>query len=55
MNSENSKTSDPHRLLLSLTDKINLKRNDKFVASSNLSIYYTWKNIKKSYKNNKFK
>ena len=55
MNSKNSKTSDPHRLLLNLTDKINLKRSDKYVALSNLSIYYTWKNIKKSYKNNKFK
>ena len=55
MNSENSKTSDPHRLLLNLADKINLKRSDKYVALSNLSIYYTWKNIKKSYKNNEFK
>ena len=55
MNSENSKTSDPHRLLLNLKDKINLKKNDKYVALSNLSIYYTWKNMKKSYKNNKFK
>ena len=55
MNSENSKTSDPHRLLLNLTDKINLKRSDKYVALSNLSIYYTWKNIKDLYKNSKFK
>ena len=55
MNSEKIKTSDPHRLLLSLTYKINLKRTDKSVALSNLSIYYTWKNTKKSYKNNKFK
>ena len=55
MNSENSKTSDPHRLLLNLSDKINLKRSDKYVALSNLSIYYTWKNIKKSYKNGEFK
>ena len=55
MNSENSKTSAPHRLLLNLSDKINLKRSDKYVALSNLSIYNTWKNIKKSYKNNKFK
>ena len=47
MNSENSKTTDPHRLLLNLTDKINLRRSDKYVALSNLSIYYTWKNIKK--------
>ena len=55
MNSKNSKTSDPHRLLLNLTDKIDLRRKDKYIALSNLSIYYTWKNIKKSYKNNKFK
>ena len=43
MNSGNSKTPDPHRLLLNLSDKINLKRKDKYVALSNLSIYYTWK------------
>ena len=47
MNSENSKTSHPHRLLLYLTDKIDLKRKDKYRALSNLSLYYTWKNIKK--------
>ena len=55
MNSENSKTSDPHRLLLNLADKTDLRRKDKYIALSNLSIYYTWKNIKNSYKNNKFK
>ena len=55
MNSKNSKTTDPHRLLLNLADKIKLKRSDKYVGLSNLSIYYTWKNIKNSYKNNKFK
>ena len=55
MNSKNSKTSDPHRLLLNLTDKINLKTSEKYVGLSNLSIYYTLKNIKKSYKNNRFK
>ena len=55
MNFGNSKTSDPHRLLLNLSDKINLNRSDKYVALSNLSIYYTWKNIKMSYNNNKFK
>ena len=54
INSENSKTSDP-QLLLNLTDKTNLKRSQKYVALSNLSIYYKWKNIKKLYKNNKFK
>ena len=55
MNSENSKTSDPLRLLLDLPDKINFKRSDKYVALSNFSIYYTWKNITKSCKNDKFK
>ena len=53
LNSRNSKTSDPHRLLLNLSDKIILKRSDKYVALSNLSIYYTPKKI--PYKNNKFK
>ena len=55
MNSKNSKTSDPHTLLLNLTDKIDLRRKDKYIAWSNLSIYYTWKNIKKSYKKKKIK
>ena len=41
MNSRNSKTSDPHKLLLNLSDKRNLKRSDKYVALSNLSIYHT--------------
>ena len=41
MNSENSKTSDRHKLLCNLSDKIDLKRSDKYVALSNLSIYYT--------------
>ena len=45
MNCENSKTSDPHRLL-NLSDKIDFKRIDKHVALSKLSIYYTWKYIK---------
>ena len=55
MNSENSKTSDPHRLLLNLTDKIDLKRKDKYVALSNLSTYYTWTNIKSHIKIINFK
>ena len=55
MNSENSKTSDPNRLLLNISDKIDLERNDKYVALSNLRIYYPWKEMKKSYKNNKYK
>ena len=48
MNSRNSKTSDSHRLLSNHLDKINLKRSNKYVCLSNLSIYYTLKNIKKS-------
>ena len=55
MNSENNKTSDPHRLLLNFLGKINIKRSDKCVALSNLSNYVRSKNIKKSCKNNKFK
>ena len=54
MNFKNSKTSDPHRLLLNLSDKINLKRSDEYVALSKLSTYYTRKNIKTLYKKNKF-
>ena len=53
INSENSKTLEYHVLLLNLTNKIDL-RSEKTVALSNLSIYYTWKNIKSSYNNNKF-
>ena len=55
MNSKNTKTADPHRLVLNLADKIVVRRSDKYFALSNLSIYNTWKNIKGSYKNNKFK
>ena len=55
MKSENSRTSEYHVLLLKLSDKLDLRRDQKSVALSNPSIYYTWKNIKSSYKNNKFK
>ena len=55
MNSENSKTSEPHVLILTFTDKLDLRRGEKIIALSNLSIYYTWKNIKSSCNNNKFK
>ena len=55
MNSENSKTSEPYVLILKLTDKLDLRIGEKSIALSNLSIYYTWKNIKSSYNNNKFK
>ena len=55
MNSENNRTSEYHVLVLKLTDKLDLRRGQKTTALSNLSIYYTWKNIKSSHNNNKFK
>ena len=55
MNSRKSKTSDTHRLLLILSDKIDSKKSDKYVAWSRLSIYYAREIIKKSCKNSKFK
>ena len=54
-NSGNSKISDPHQILLNLTDKINLKRKYKYFGLSKLSIYYTLKIFKKSCRNSKFK
>ena len=55
MNSENSKTPKPHVLILKLTDKLDLRIVKKVIGLSNLSFYYTWKNIKSLYNNNKFK
>ena len=55
MNTENSKTNEPHRFRLSLVDKLNLKDTNKNMALANLSIYYIWKNIKSAYKSIKFK
>ena len=55
MTSENSRTSEYHVLVRKLTDKLDLRRGQKTVALSNLSIYYTWKIIKTSYNPNKFK
>ena len=55
MNSENSKASEPLVLILKLTDKLDLKRGEKSIALSNLSIHYTWENIKSSYDNNNIK
>ena len=55
MNLKNSKTSEPHVLILKLTNKLDLKIGKKRIALSNLSIYYTWKNIRNSYNNSKFK
>ena len=55
MNSENSRTSEYHVLELKLADKLDLRRGQKSIALSNPSISYTWKKIKSSYNNNKFK
>ena len=55
MNTENSKTNESHRFKLDLADKLNLKNPKKNMALVNLSIYYTWKNIKSEYNNNKLK
>ena len=55
MNSENSKTSKPHILILKLTDEVDLRGSEKSIALSHLSIYYTWKNIKSAYNNHNFK
>ena len=55
MNSENSKTPKLYVFKLRLTNKIDLRMGEKIIALSNLSIYYTWENIKSSYNNNKFK
>ena len=55
INSENSGTLKPHILTLKLANKLVLRFGEKVIALSNLSIYYTWKNIKSTYNNNKFK
>ena len=53
-NTENSKTNEPHRFRLSLVDQFNLKNPNENMALDNSSVYYTWKNIKSAYNNNKF-
>ena len=55
INSENSRTLKPYILTLKLVNKLDLRFDEKVIALSNLSIYYTWKNIKSIYNNNKFK
>ena len=55
MNPNNIKTSKSHRFKYDLIDKLDLKNPNKNMALANLSIYYTWKNIKSIYNNNKFK
>ena len=55
MNTLNSKTNEPNKFVYQFTDKLNLKNSNKNMALANLSIYYTWKNIKSELNNNKFK
>ena len=55
MSTENSKTYESHKFRFKLADKLNLKDPNKNIKLANLSIYYSWKNIKSEYNNNKFK
>ena len=55
MNTKSSKTSEPHKVKYNLIDKLDLKNPNKNMALASLSIYYTWKNVKSTYSNNKFK
>ena len=55
MNTKNSKTNEPNRFKYDLSDKLDLKNPNKNMALVNLSIYYTWKNVKSIYNYNKFK
>ena len=55
MNTLSSKTDESNRSMYQFTDKLNLKNPNKNIALANLSVYYTWKNIKSKYNNNKFK
>ena len=55
MNTFNSKTNKSNRFAYQFTDKLNLKNPNKNIALANLSIYYTWKNIKSEYSHSKFK
>ena len=55
MNTEDRKTKESHKLILSLSQRLNLRNSNKHVFIRNLSIYYMWKNIRKQYKNSKLK
>ena len=52
MNTENSKMNEPHKFLLNISQRLDLRSSDKHVALQNMTIYYTWKNIRLQYKNN---
>ena len=51
MNTENSKTNEPHKSVLNLSQRLKLKGSNKHISLQYLSIYYTWKSIRKQYKN----
>ena len=55
MSTQNSKTNEPHKFVLNLSQRLDLRVSNKHVALQNLSIYYMWKNIRKQYKSNKLK
>ena len=55
MNAENSKTNESGKFVLDLSERLDLRSSDKYIDRQNLSIYYTWKNIRKQYKNNSLK
>ena len=55
MSMENSKTNELHKFVLNLSQRLDLRGSNKHIAFQNLSIYYTWKNIRKQYKNNSLK
>ena len=55
MNTEHRKTNEPHKFVLNLSQRLDLRRSNKHVALQNLSIYYTWQNTRKQYNNNKLK
>ena len=55
MNTENSKANESHKFVLNLSQRLDFRSSDKHVALQSLSIFYTWKNIRKQYKNNKLK
>ena len=55
MNTENDKTNGPHKFVLNLSQRLDLRSSNTHVGFQNLSVYYTWKNIRKQYKNNKLK
>ena len=55
MNTENSKTNEPHKFVLNLSEILDLNSSNKYLALQKLSIYYTWRKIRKQYKNNKLK